>query len=454
MMVMQASCLVRKLAHAALALALLASPALAAGPDDVKHLIVIYGENRSFDNLYGLFPGADGLANAAATATQVDKNGKPYASLPQPIDTNLKPPAPDSRFPADLPNKPFDIAKYVPIGVKTGDLVHRYWQEIEQIDGGKMDKFVAWSDAAGLAMGHYDGSGMALWKVAQNYALADHFFHGAFGGSFLNHFFLVCACAPRYDNAPDALVAKFDADGHLVVPGPDVVTPNGYAVNTIQSIYMPHAASITDTSRLLPPQTMPTIGDRLSAKGVDWVWYSGGWDDALAGKPDPLFQFHHQPFAYFKAYADGTEAKAKHLKDYKDLEKALATGSLPPVTFYKPIGSLNQHPGYADVMSGDRHIADLIAKIEQSPIWKDTLVIVTYDEHGGYWDHVPPPKVDEWGPGLRVPTLFIGPMVKKGFVDHTPYETSSIVRFIEQKYGLEPLASRDRSAPQLSGFFE
>src|SRR4051812_25322725 len=96
-------------------LALAGSPALAAGIDDVKHLIVIYGENRSFDNLYGLFPGAEGLANAEKTQTQADRSGKVYEVLPQPIDTSAKPPGPDPRFPASLPNKPFDIGKYVPI---------------------------------------------------------------------------------------------------------------------------------------------------------------------------------------------------------------------------------------------------------------------------------------------------------------------------------------------------
>jgi phospholipase C len=124
-----------------------------------------------------------------------------------------------------------------------------------------------------------------MWKVAQKYTLADHFFHGAFGGSFLNHFFLVCACAPRYEHPPADMVAKLDPAGHLL-PGPDVIRPDGYVVNTMQTVYTPHSASITDTSRLLPPQTMPTIGDRLTAKGIDWVWYSGGWDDALAGHPD------------------------------------------------------------------------------------------------------------------------------------------------------------------------
>src|SRR6266487_3117411 len=126
----------------------ISTPALAQSPNPINHIVVIYLENHSFDNLYGMFPGANGIANAGATATQVDKNGAVYATLPQPINSNLKPPAPDSRFPANLPNKPFNIDQYVPLSQKTGDLVHRFYQEQYQIDGGKMDKFAAISDAA------------------------------------------------------------------------------------------------------------------------------------------------------------------------------------------------------------------------------------------------------------------------------------------------------------------
>ena len=128
-------------------------PAQAAPADPINHVVVIYMENHSFDNLYGVFPRANGIAKAGATATQVNKEGAAYATLPQPINTTLKPPAPDARFPADLPNKPFNIDQYVPQDQKTGDLVHRYYQEQMQIDGGKMDKFAAVSDAAGLTMG-------------------------------------------------------------------------------------------------------------------------------------------------------------------------------------------------------------------------------------------------------------------------------------------------------------
>src|SRR3954469_75439 len=319
-----------------------------AGMEKIEHVIVLFMENRSFDNIFGLFPTANGILTAGQIPPQVDKGGVPYATLPQPINTNVKPAVPDGRFPTNLPNRPFLTEIYVPIDVRTGDLVHRWYQEQYQINDGRMDEFVAWSDAAGLAMSYYDGSRLALWRYAQEFTLADDFFHAAFGGSFLNHMWLVCACMPRYENAPPDLVAQLDGDGKLVKDG--AVTPEGWAVNTIQSVYQPHSAAITDSKKLLPPQTQPTIGDRLSERGISWAYYSGGWNDALAGKPAPSFQFHHQPFAYFQQYADDTPAKAEHLKDAEDFFAAIDSGTLPPVAFYKPLGVENMHPGYADVV--------------------------------------------------------------------------------------------------------
>src|SRR6201993_3184858 len=143
----------------------LASAANAAQPvaskpgfEKIKHIVVIYLENRSFDNLYGLFQGADGLDNWLKAPPQVDKDSKPYATLPPVMDTNKKPAVVDSRFPADLPNKTFRIEAYSPLDQYTGDMVHRFYQEQAQIDGGKMDKFVAISDGGGLVMSYYDGS--------------------------------------------------------------------------------------------------------------------------------------------------------------------------------------------------------------------------------------------------------------------------------------------------------
>ena len=435
-----------------IAAALSPVPAHAARLGDIDHIIVIYTENRSFDNLYGLFPGADGLAEAGAAAIQVDKNGKRYASLPPVVDTTKKPPMADSRFPRKLPNIPFEIARYVPIDEKTGDLVHRFYEEQEQIDGGKMDKFAAISNAGGLTMGYYNGQDMKLWQWAKDYVLADHFFHAAFGGSFLNHFWLVCACTPVFPQAPASLVAQVDATGQVTNVKQAAVTPDFYAVNTLQPYFPPYdtGKSAGGPSLRLPPQTLPTIADRLDAKHISWAWYAGGWDDAVAGHPDKLFPYHHQPFVYFTKFAPGTQERKEHLKDYQDLLSGIASGVLPHVVFYKPDGGFDQHPGYSDIMSGDSHVADLLAKIKASPLWAHSVVIVTADENGGTWDHVAPPVVDRWGPGSRVPTLIVSPFARRSYVDHTVYDTTSILKLIETRYHLRPLGTRDSMAGDLT----
>lgn len=419
---------------------------------NIEHIVVIYLENRSFDNLYGLFPGAENLVGHKSWPPQVDRDGQPYRTLPPVMDNRRKPAVPDHRFSDSLPNAPFLIDQFVTQADRTGEPVHRFYQSQEQIDGGKNDKFVAVTDVGGLVMGFYDGHNTRLWALAERYTLADNFFTAAFGGSFLNHFWLICACTPRYDNAPADITAKLDGNGDLLRDG--AISPDGYAVNTIQSAQQPHSAAIADKSRLLPPVKLPTIGDALSAKKISWAWYSGGWNDALAGRPARTFQFHHQPFAYFANYADGSDARRRHLKDETDLYQAIAGGSLPAVTFYKPLGGNDQHPGYANITDGDNHAADLIEKIEKSPLWRSTAIFVTYDENGGFWDHVPPPQGDRWGPGTRVPLLVISPLAKRHFVDHTRYDTTSILKFIEKRFVLSPLGPRDTAADGLDNAFD
>jgi phospholipase C len=415
----------------------------------VGHVVVIFEENRSFDSMFGHFPGANGLANAGDHAIQIGPDGKPYQFLPHPIDSHIK--AVDPRFPANLPNQPFDLAHYVAIGDKTGDLIHAFYQEQMQINNGMMNRYAAVSDAAGLVMGYYDTSKTELWKLAEQFTLGDAMFHSAFGGSFLNHSFLVCSCAFRYPDAPASMVSQVGPDGTMIKNGQ--VTPDGYAVNTSQSVYL-HDPKQTDTTRLIPPQTMPHIGDRLDAKGVNWAWYSGGYDDAMAGKPDPLFQFHHQALAYFQNLAPGTPGQKAHLKDYKDFVRDIQAGSLPPVVFYKPIGENNEHPGYAEIATGDRHLAELIAMLQKSPDYKDMLIIITYDENGGSWDHVSPPRRDKWGPGTRVPLIAVGPMVKNGYVDHTPYDFGSILKTIELRFGAAPVNEIDGNAYPMVGLLK
>jgi acid phosphatase len=448
-----------------------ASAEESAGPfAKINHFLIIYTENRSLDNLFRQFPGSDNIASAKDFPPQVDFDGSVLKKLPLArIGGKI-----DGRFPADLPNAPFEINRYVAASDKTGDLVHKFYQEQEQIDGGRNDRFAAVSDAGGLAMGYFKGDDQQLWTVAKDFTLADHFHHAAFGSSFLNHFWLVCACTPVFPTPLAKMVAAVDPKTGLLsrasdspksaLDGPPkwvsdgAVTPDGFAVNTVQPTYPPYSLQSQPPERL-PPQTMPTIGDRLSERNISWAWYSGGWNDVNAGKIEPYgapdyFQPHHQPLNYFAAFAPGTKARAEHLKDLEDLKSAIASGSLPAVAFYKPVGRDNEHPGYANLATGDAHVAELIRLLQQSPNWKDIAVIVTADENGGSWDSVAPPPGDRWGPGLRVPTLIVSPYAKRGFVDHTVYDTTSILKTIELRYDLPPLATRDAGAMDLRNAFD
>jgi phospholipase C len=418
----------------------------------IEHVIVIYQENWSFDALLGTFPGANGIASASPTSiAQTDKDGRPYATLPPSIDTRSGTPVPDTRIPAALPVAPFDLAPYVPPTSRAGNPVHRFYQQQLQINGGRMDRFVAWTNVGGLVMSHYDATSMPLGRLAQEFVLADNFFHAAFGGSFLNHMWLVCACTPHWPDAPADLRARLDGTGRLVKDGD--VSPDGYIVNTAYTRNSPHPARITDPRHLVPNLTLPTIGDRLDAAGVTWAWYSGGWNDAVAGQPHDRFAYHHQPFAYFAKWADRTAAKAEHLKDEADFLRALAAGRLPAVSFVKPLGTLNEHPNSSELLTGQEHVAELVRAIRTSPIWASTLIVITYDENGGRWDHVAPPIVDRWGPGTRVPTVIVSPFVRRGHVDHTRYDTTAILKLIETRWGLAPLGARDAAQEPLTGAF-
>src|SRR5205807_2729036 len=192
-----------------------AEPALADDPlEKIQTIVVIYAENRSFDHLYGLFPGANGIANATAEAkTQLDHDGSalPYLTV---FGGDGKP---DPRFPR-LPNEPFRIDA-APINLRLDQVgpspIHAFYHNQEQINGGRNNMFAAMSNVGGWTMGHFDGSQLRLWQWAREYTLADNFFMGAFGGSFLNHQWLICDCAPRFPEAPEVMHVRLDPDGKL-----------------------------------------------------------------------------------------------------------------------------------------------------------------------------------------------------------------------------------------------
>jgi acid phosphatase len=507
----------------------------------IQHIVVIYQENHSFDNLYGGWEGVNGRADAtAAQTTQVSQAGLPFTCLLQ-NDVNLAlVSVPPCTAPSGFPNSPFGIDQFLPPtaqtcpqpgvfapngllpspsnlpGGCTRDIVHRFYQEQYQLDGGRQDRYATGSDAAGLVMGYYDTQALPIYRYLHegghpHYAIADNFFQAAFGGSFLNHQWLIAAATPTFPGATAAQHSLVDTNGFpnatyplytptspvrdtqltIACPAPATV-PNlacgDYAVNTIQSTYQPHGGGLQ-----LPPQHGTTIGDELTAAGVSWAWYAGGWSNAdgdvgapgwtngsVAGVcgdpnsasnpvwpycPNKVFQFHHQPFNYFANYAPGMPGRA-HLQDeqsFIDLANA-SSGEckLDSVSFVKPIGLENEHPGYTSVPRGSDHVVQLLQAIENGACAKDTMVVVTYDEFGGQWDHVSPPGQggtpgphDQWGPGTRIPALIVSPFLKGNeAIDNTQYDTTSILATIEERYGLAPLSSRDAAVNSLSNVFQ
>jgi len=470
---------------------------------DIQQVVVIYLENRSFNNLFANFPGVEQPLGALKPEAylQRDRDGSVLKELP-PIWHGLAPHKQtvnhrDYQVMQDhltgLPNAPWALrtgdGEPLPHGVVTRDLIHAFYENQRQINGGKNDGFVAWGDTGAMVMGHYDdsASNLRLWQLARQYTLCDNWFMGAFGGSFLNHQYLVAAQPPFYPNA-DHSPAQFNIavtesgkaddprlklaedsprsamDGKAKPISRSQLTPDFWAVNTMMPPYQPTSTqsgtnpllASEDSPNTLPPQLHKTIGDVLSAKGVDWAWYAGAWQLALDGKGDgdehqfpqrPNFQIHHQPLNYFKSFAPGTDARAKHLRDAGVGETSktnrfladIEANRLPTVSFYKPQGDLNMHAGYSDVDTGDRHVMAIVDALQKSPSWKHTMVIITVDENGGWWDHVAPPKGDRWGPGSRIPALVVSPFAKKGHVDHTIYDTGSIARFLTRRFELEKL---------------
>jgi acid phosphatase len=530
----------------------------------IQHIVIIYEENHSFDNLFGGWEGVHGLNTApVSTLKQVSQEGIPFSCLQQ-NDVNLTSPplrmtctdkTTGSSFQSHFKNQPFIIDQMIspstttcpPLGIEkefgvpasegvpggcTRDLVHRFYQEQYQMNDGQQNRYVTGSDAVGLSMGVYATKQLPIYRYLHApghppYAIADHFFQAAFGGSFLNHQWLIAAKTPVW---PNAVNDGGDNDLHSVVDSngmpsqsplyhspagdqlkdlpltaschsslPRLPTPAGivcgdYAVNTIQPVEQPYRPG-TARHKRLPLQTVPTIGDRLTAAGIDWAWYSGGWSNAngdinapgwtnghgstctdsatiahakFPHCPHQLFQFHHQPFNYYAAYAEqssGNPLRQQHLADEEEFtqlaQQSIQTCQLKPVSFIKPMGAENEHPGYSSQSAGSTHLVKLIQTVVASACYKDTLIIVNYDEFGGQWDHVSPPgqggtpgNHDQFGPGTRIPALIIAASLPGQFVvDHTQYDTTSILATIERRFGLSPLGTRDRAANDLSAVF-
>ncbi|MCL4561055.1 MAG: alkaline phosphatase family protein [Chloroflexi bacterium] len=296
------------------------------------------------------------------------------------------------------------------------DLSHSTTTFTKQYNNGKMDGFVyalnQLKQDGALSMGYYDGQDLPYyWNLADNYTLFDHFFSSARDGSYANHMYWVAAAPPPTDNVRNS-------------------TTNGIDI--------------------------PTIFDLLQAKGISWKFYVQNYDPSinyrnLAGAGNRTSQVVWVPLLNFARFIDDP-ALASHIVDLSQYYVDLRNGTLPAVAYIAPSGASEHPPG--SIQSGERFVKTLIQELMRSSSWSSSAFLLAYDDWGGWYDHVTPPQVDAYGYGLRVPAILVSPYARKGYIDHTQYDFTSILKFIEDNWGLTSLTQRDAHANSLITAFD
>ncbi|MDD2800171.1 MAG: alkaline phosphatase family protein [Methylococcales bacterium] len=570
-----------------IALALSSSSVFAAKPSTpIEHVIVVIGENVSFDTLYGAYQPpqgqtiknllSQGIINPDGTpgphyAKALQRQGqnptdkysaKPlreaaYDVLPQPLQIGILDPStfqflsgtPDTRFPADLPAGPFQITKYVPYGSAnsaTGDPVHRFFQMWQQTGGNNRDQSLfTWvattvgtggdngsngptpdnTQQGGELMGFFNmslGDAPIFKQLANEYALSDNFHQSIMGGTGANFFSIATADVAVYNNAgllaippsnqienPNPLAATenfYIQDGYAggsyvncsdanqpgVASILSILKNNHRSSNCAKGAYylvnnydVPYnvdgtAKELAANKFIYPPQSVPTIGESLSAKNVSWKWYTAGRDagDVVNDELYPLIKsivnaqvpaaipepnrtqiVNAQAYAstqtvVYNSIGDPINASAKvvntpnlrnHLKGMETFLNDVSNETLPAVSFVVPKNLISGHPGYSATVRYEMFINDLISKVKSKPeLWANTAIIITTDEGGGYFDTGAIQNLDFFGDGPRIPFLIVSPYAKKGHVDHDYQDHASILKFIEYNWKLKPLSSRSR----------
>lgn len=277
-------------------------------------------------------------------------------------------------------------------------------------DQGKMDKFAY--NNGDVAMGYYDSTttGIStLWNYANQYALADHYFQSSWGEAPTNQLYMVAA----NDNDRNYSVDPYYPPCQTL--GPDVV-----------------------------PYTFPNVADQLLSKQVSWGMFQENYGNCAHE------QVVHNAFQYFTS----TNASPS-MQDYSQFSIELQNGTLPSVSFIIPSAAHDMHPGFNNPVSdGITFLDSLIQQVQGSTIWPTTTIIITFDDGGGWYDHVPPPQIDDQGLGFRVPTLVVSPLAKKGYVSHTVMDHVSILRLIQWNWGLPSLNSRNAASGDMLDMFE
>ncbi len=356
----------------------------------IRHIVFIVKENRSYDNLFGLFPGGDG------TSTGRTANGS--------------------------------VVRLRPLENVQDDLQHNHLAAVTDINGGAMNGFSKLPDKEGqptmLAYTTaYPGQLPAYWGWAKRYELLDHTFSSGDTSSFPNHLYTVAAQAAGAVDGPNFGVENWGCDG-----------PAGLTVPAIRRGRL---------VKVPPCFRIDSIGAQLDRRGISWSEY---------GPPENGHGYGWVAYDAVKPIRESS-AYARHVYPLGWLPSDLSQNYLAAVTWIVPPYKRSDHPGGTSLCDGENWTAELINQIMQMPDWRHTAIVLTWDEWGGFYDHVPPPQPDRFGLGVRVPMLVISPWAKPG-VDHTTYDFTSVLKFIDQDFGMPTLTTREAEQNSLRDAFQ
>jgi phospholipase C len=355
----------------------------------IQHIVIIIKENRSFDHLFGRFPGANGATTGLAGSKKIHLK---HATLVQ------------------------------------GKVAHGWSNSLEAIDHGKMDGFYRYAPHHAAYVQFHQTDIPNYWMYAQNFVLADNFFSSMYGGSFPNHLYFAAADSDDISDNPTGETQRPAAWGCDSNPGTEAPTRN---------------PSTGKYSHTFPCVDIPTLPDEMNAAGLSWRYYSA---------TSTQYGYIWSVLDAINHIRNGDQWDTNVLP-VNNFETDVQT-QLADVTWITPPGNYSDHPGpKLNLCVGEGWSVQIINAIMNSPFWNSTAIFLVWDDFGGFYDHVPPPTVDYFGLGIRVPLLVISPYVKAGTVQHGVSEVTSLLSFSEKVFNLPPITQRDKKANDLMNMF-
>ena len=410
---------------------------VASTPSKIQHLIFIVQENHSFDNYFGTYLGANGFPVGISIPINPMKTSLGYI---QPFHLNVAQPVfivgdelpPGVSEPEELESKSAATVSPFPFQNESigRDLSHSWRVAHIAYNGGKMDGFIL-GEGSTLTMGYYDRKDIPYyWDYADNFVLDDNFFSSLMGPSFPNHLYIASGT-----NGPVS-----DLNYRWILHGGVVDNPGDQ--------FDWHGVTLT----------WSTLAQELSNANLPWTWYDGKVNPT---KPDiwnvlPLFSYFQNHPGELTQHVRNTEYFISDIKNNQlpAVSWIIPGGWHPPTWPQTCIGQgTSEHPP-ARSDCGMDYVAYLVNQVMQSKSWDSTAIVITWDDYGGFYDHVAPPQIDEYGEGFRVPTLVVSPWAKHGFIDHTQYEFASLLRLAEDNFHLSTLGTRDVRANDMMNSFD